>query len=100
MSSETWLACARCMTSQIERATVVADDAADAPISWPQPAGARRLEHLDVGVTDEIGRQLANDAPARRAAAGVHYPAPRVAAFEPQREIAGAIRVEAHAQAL
>ena len=70
------------------------------PSASHRAAGARRLEHLHVRVAHEIGRQLAHDAPAGGAAAGVDDPPARVAALEPEREVAGAVGVKAHAQAL
>ena len=63
--------------------------AARAPSSTSMPPGSR----------DER-RELAHDAAAGRAAAGVDDAAARVAALEAEREVAVAVGVEAHAEAL
>ena len=65
-----------------------------------QPGRARALEHLDRGVLGDVGRELAQDPPPGRAAAGVHDAAGAVAALEPEREVAVAIGVEAHPERL
>ena len=49
---------------------------------------------------DDVGRELAQDPPAGRAAAGVHDAADPVAALQPEREVAVAVGVEAHAERL
>ena len=55
---------------------------------------------VDAPALDGQGRELAHDAPAGRAAAGVHDAPLRVAAFEAEREVAAPVGVEAHAEAL
>ncbi len=57
--------------------------------------GGARLEHLDALVGGGERRQLARDAPAGGAAAGVHDAPARVAALEAERERAVAVGVEA-----
>ena len=49
---------------------------------------------------DHVGRELAQDPAPGRAAAGVHDAADPVAALEPEREVAVAVGVEAHAERL
>ena len=56
-----------------DRAAVLADDARrSGRRSIHARRGARALEHLDARVLDDERRELADDAPAGRAAAGVH----------------------------
>ena len=82
-------------------APVVAGDRADAPVvARQQRPHAAALEHVDALLLDHVGRQLAQDPPPRGAAARVDDPADPVAALEPEREVAVAIRVEAHAERL
>ncbi len=84
-----------------EDAAVVGEQADAAPVVvGEQPRGARALEHGDALVGGDVGRQLAQDAPARRAAAGVHDPPHAVPALEAEREVAVAVGVEAHAERL
>ena len=52
------------------------------------------------GVLDDVGRELAQDPPPGRAAARVHDAAGAVAALEPERDVAVAVGVEAHAERL
>ena len=64
----------------------------------PQRGGARALEHQDPGLGDDDGRELADDAAARRAAAGVRDAAAPVATLQAQRQRALLVDVEDHAE--
>ena len=82
-------------------APVVAGDRADAPVvAREQRAHAAALEHLDALLLDDVGGELAQDPPPGRAAAGVDDAPDPVAALEPEREVAVAVGVEAHAERL
>ena len=82
------------------RAAVLERDAGAAAVVHPRARGARALQHRDARLVDDERRELAHDAPAGRAAAGVHDAAHRVPALEAEREHAAAVGVEAHAHAL
>ena len=82
-----------------ERAAVLEPDAGDAAVA-EQVRGAGALEDLDRGVLGDVGRELAQDPAAGRAAAGVHDAAGAVAALEAERDVAVAVGVEAHAELL
>ena len=83
---------------------VVADQAATAAMGGvpigPQRARPRALEYGDSWLRGDARRQLANDATARRGAAGVDDTPDRVPALEAERESSGAIAVEADAERL
>ena len=82
-------------------APVVARDGADPPVVAPQQrAHAAALEHRDALLLDHVGGQLAQDPPPGRAAARVDHAADPMAALEPEREVAVAIRVEADPERL
>ena len=84
-----------------ERAPVVGVEAGGAAVGRDaQRGGAAALEDVDPGVLGDRGAQLAQDPPAGGAAAGVGDAAARVAALEAEREVAVAVGVEAHAEAL
>ena len=76
-------------------------DADAAPVRRPQAArrARPRAPRSSASLDDERG-ELAHDAAAGRAAAGVDDAAPRVAALEAEREVAVAVGVEAHAEPL
>jgi acetoin utilization deacetylase AcuC-like enzyme len=59
-----------------------------------------RLEDVDPLVGGRQGGEVAGDASARGCATGVDHAAAGVSPFEAQREIAGAVRIEAHAELL
>jgi hypothetical protein len=84
----------------VDRAAVLADDADAAPVPCPQSRGAGTLDDRDAGRLDDDGGELAHDTPPRRAAARVHDAPARVAALEPEREVAVAVGVEVHPDAL
>ena len=84
----------------VDRAPVLADDAHAAPVADPERGGAGAFDDGHARRLDDDGGQLAHDAPAGRAAAGVHDAPARVAALQAEREVAVAVGVEVHAEAL
>ena len=84
----------------MDGAAVLADDPDAAPVADPQRGGAGALDDAQPGRLDDDGGELAHDAPAGRAAAGVDDAPARVAALEAEREIAVAVGVEVNAEAL
>src|SRR6185312_8338878 len=76
-------------------AAVLEDDAETAVLRRVQRGGARPLEHGDARMPGGQGGEVADDAPAGRAAAGVGDPAPRVTALQAEREPAVGVDVEA-----
>ena len=90
---------ARIVPRASQRAAVLEPDAGDAAVA-DQARGAGALEHLDRGLLGDVGRELAQDPPAGRAAAGVHDAAGAVAALEAERDVAVAVGVEPHAERL
>ena len=86
--------------ARADGAAVLADDTHAAPVDRPQAGRARPLEDRDAPVLDDDGGQLAHDAAARRAAAGVDDAAPAVAALEAERQAPVTVGVEVDADAL
>ena len=87
------------------RASSVRPSSVSSPAARPSAVtrsavGAAALEDVDPGVLGDRGGQLAQDPAAGGAAARVGDAAARVAALEPEREVAVAVGVEAHAERL
>ena len=89
MTARAWIARPSSHTTPTQRPSRTQRVAARAPSMTVTP---RRLDH--------DGGELAHDAPAGRAAAGVHDAPARVPALQAEREVAVAVGVEVHAEAL
>ena len=89
ITARAWMARPSSQTTPTQRPSRTHSVAARAPSMTVTPG---RLDH--------DGGELAHDAPAGRAAAGVDDAPARVAALEAEREVAVAVGVEVHAEAL
>ena len=89
MTARAWIARPSSQTTPTQR-----------PSRDPQRGGAGALDDGHARRLDDDGGELAHDAPAGRAAAGVDDAPARVAALEAEREVAVAVGVEVHAEAL
>ena len=89
MTARAWMARPSSQTTPTQR-----------PAVDPERGGAGAFDDGQARCLDHDGGQLAHDAPAGRAAAGVDDAPARVAALEAEREVAVAVGVEVHAEAL
>ena len=72
----------------------------DASVVDAERRGAPAFADVDVGMRRDVGAELAQDPPARRAPARVRDAAARVASLQPEREVAVAVGVEGDAEPL
>ena len=86
--------------TRLNGGAVFEDDAHRLAVVHPHGGGALAFEHGDPRVLDGERGEIAHDPPAGCAAACMDHAAPRMSAFQPERQPAGTVGVEVHAELL